>query len=196
MPSAPDEKHFFGTLLAPLGVFDRLNDRLPARQGTALKLMRAAQVRVLIIDELHNVLAGPHMQQRRFLNLLRWLGNELRIPLVATGTAEALRAVQSDDQLANRFAPFALPLWQMGAENLRLLNTLEVVLPLRQASGFAQAPLSRKIITLAEGILGEMITVVKAAAIHAITSGEERITLRTLYQLTFIAPSQHRYAAE
>jgi hypothetical protein len=196
MPSAPDEKRFFGTLLAPLGVSDRLNERLPARQGTALKLMRAARVRILIIDELHNVLAGPRMQQRRFLNLLRWLGNELRIPLVAVGTAEALRAIQSDDQLANRFAPFALPLWQMGAEYLRLLNTLEVVLPLRRASGLAQAPLARKIMTLAEGILGEMITVVRAAAVHAITSGEERITLRTLDQLTFIAPSQRRYAAE
>jgi hypothetical protein len=43
--------------------------------------------------------------------MLRWLGNELQIPLVALGTAEALRAIQSDDQLANRFSPFPLPLW-------------------------------------------------------------------------------------
>ena len=46
-------------------------------------------------------LQARQIQQRRLPNLLRWLGNELQIPLVAVGTAEALRAIQSDDQLAN-----------------------------------------------------------------------------------------------
>ena len=71
--------------------------------------MRATDTRLLVIDELHNLLSGTSMQQRRLLNLLRWLGNELQIPLVGVGTAEALRAIRSDDQLVNRFEPFALP---------------------------------------------------------------------------------------
>jgi hypothetical protein len=52
-----------------------------------------------------NILFGAPAQQHRLLNLFRWFGNELQIPLVGVGTAEALRAVQSDDQLANRFEP-------------------------------------------------------------------------------------------
>lgn len=62
-----------------------------------MRFMRMTDVRLLVIDELHNLLSGSPGQQRRLLNLLRWLGNELQIPLVAVGTVEALRAVRSDD---------------------------------------------------------------------------------------------------
>ena len=51
--------------------------------------------------------------------------------LVAVGTSEALRAIQSDDQLANRFTPFSLPPWRHDARYLRLLNTLEAMLAAR-----------------------------------------------------------------
>jgi hypothetical protein len=44
----------------------------------------------------------------------RWLGNELQIPIIAAGTAEALHAIQCDDQLANRFEPIAVPLSDSG----------------------------------------------------------------------------------
>ena len=44
-----------------------------------------------MIDETQNLLANSRVQQQRLLNLLRCLGNELQIPLVAVGTAEALR---------------------------------------------------------------------------------------------------------
>lgn len=193
MPSAPDEKRVFGAILDALGAPEHLNHRLIARQGVALALMRAEQVRLLAIDEFHNVLAGNRPQQHRFLNLLRWFGNELRIPVVAIGTVEALRAIQSDDQLANRFTPFGLPLWEMGPQYVRLLNTLEAVLPLRRASGLAAPALADRIMTLAEGILGEILTVVTSAAVHAITTGEERIRLETLEALTFVSPSQRRH---
>ena len=79
-----------------------------------MRMLWATRVNLLIIDEVHNLLAGAQVQQRRMLNLLRWLGNELQIPLVAVGTAEALHAIQSDDQLANRFEPIGLPPWQEG----------------------------------------------------------------------------------
>jgi hypothetical protein len=158
--------------------------------------MRIAGVRILVIDELHNLLAGQRLQQRRFLNLLRWLGNELCIPLVAAGTVEALRAIQSDDQLANRFSPFALPPWRMGEEYLRLLNTLEALLPLREPSHLVEPALAKKILALGEGILGEFVTVVTGAAAEAITSGEEHIHLGTLDRLVFVPPSERRHAAD
>ena len=50
-------------------------------------------------------------RQRELLNLLRYLGNELRIPLACLGTREAYLAIRTDDQLENRFEPFfAAPL--------------------------------------------------------------------------------------
>jgi Cdc6-like AAA superfamily ATPase len=110
MPPAPDERRFFSAVLAALGAPDRVSEHLVVKQDLAMRLLRATAVHILIIDEAHNLLSGAALQQRRFLNLLRWLGNELQIQLVAVGTAEALRAIQSDDQMANRFSPFTLPL--------------------------------------------------------------------------------------
>jgi hypothetical protein len=59
---------------------------LVALQDAALRTMPLTGVKMLVIDELHNLLSGSRSQQRRLLNLLRWLGNELRIPLVGVGT--------------------------------------------------------------------------------------------------------------
>jgi hypothetical protein len=197
MPAGPDEKRFFAALLAALGTPNHINARLVhAAQESTVTLMRAAGVKLLVIDELHNVLAGTRDQQRRLLNLLRWLGNELQVPLVAVGTSDALHAIQSDDQLANRFKLFALPLWRAEAEFLRLLNTLEAVLPLRRPSGLSEPGLARIIMTAAEGLLGEITAFIIQAAVYAIRSGQECITRETLENVYFIPPSRRRHALE
>lgn len=52
--------------------------------------------RMLIIDEVHALLASTYRQQRILLNAMRFLANELRIPLVCAGTAEAKTALTTD----------------------------------------------------------------------------------------------------
>ncbi len=195
MPAGPDEPRFFGAILDEIGYPHSLSDRASKRQDTAVRMLRETRVQVLVIDEVHNLLSGSRLQQRRLLNLLRWLGNELQIPLVAVGTAEALRAVQSDDQLANRFEPVGLPPWRNGEQYQQLLSTLEAVLPLRRPSQLSSSALAEKILSASEGILGEVVTIVTKAAAHAVTSGTESITARVLDQTGFIAPSQRRRVA-
>ncbi|TCT00180.1 TniB protein [Aquabacter spiritensis] len=194
MPPAPDEKRFFAAVLEALGAPDRSNDRLAAKQDMAMRMLRATNVRMLVIDEVHNILSGSRDQQRRFLNLLRWLGNELQIPLIAVGTAEALRAIQSDDQLANRFTPFSLPPWTAGSEYLRLLNTLEAMLPLREPSRLEEPAFAQKLLTAAEGILGEVVSIVTMAAVEAVTSGAERIRIEDIDSIGFMPPTERRRA--
>ncbi len=192
MPSGPDERRFFGAILEELGMGQWPRDNLAARQSDAVRLMRLTDVRMLIIDELHNILSGTRTQQRRLLNLLRWLGNELQIPLVGVGTAEALHAIRSDDQLANRFEPVPLPLWSEGPEYLRLLSTLEALLPLQKASGLAGPVLAGTIFTRSEGVLGEIVAIVIRAAVEAISSGAEAITPRIIERSRFTSPSDRR----
>jgi hypothetical protein len=195
MPAGPDEPRFFGTILDELGFPHMLSDRVSKRQDAALRMMRETQVRVLVIDEVHNILSGSRLQQRRLLNLLRWLGNELQISLIAVGTAEALHAVQSDDQLANRFEPVGLPPWRAGSEYHQLLSTLEAVLPLRCPSDLVEPGIAHKILSMAEGILGEIVSVVSRAAVRAVSSGTEAITADLIDQTGFIAPSLRRRVA-
>lgn len=195
MPAGPDELRFFGAILQEIGLPYALSERLCKRQDTVVHMLRETQVRLLVIDEVHNLLSGSRLQQRRLLNLLRWLGNELQIPLLAVGTAEAFHAVQSDDQLANRFEPIRLPPWRDGEEYRQLLSTLEAILPLRHPSRLAEATLAEKILAAAEGILGEIVSIVSRAAVRAVTCGSERITPQLIEELGFLSPSQHRRVA-
>lgn len=195
MPAGPDELRFFGAILDQLGLPYSLSERLFKRQDAAMRLLRQTQVRLLVIDEVHNLLSGSRLQQRRLLNLLRWLGNELQIPLVAVGTAEAFHAIQSDDQLANRFEPVRLPPWHDGQEYRQLLSTLEAVLPLRRPSQLTKAALAEKILASAEGVLGEIVSIVSRAAVRAVTCGSECITTQLIEELRFLSPSQRRRVA-
>jgi hypothetical protein len=196
MPPGADERRFFGAILQALGVTGTASSTAVAlRQDAAIRLMRSTNVKLLIVDEAQNLLSGSRDQQRRVLNVLRWLGNELQIPLVAVGTPEALRAIQSDEQLANRFEPVALPTWRVGDDYQRLLATLEAVLPLRQASNLSEPVLANRILATTEGVLGEIVTLVTRVAVLAVSSGTESISVDSLDQVGFISPSARRRVA-
>lgn len=195
MPSGPDEGRFFGAILDALGMPFGPRDRIATKQEAAVRLMRATKVRLLVIDELHNLLSGTAMQQRRLLNVLRWLGNELQIPLVGVGTAEALRAIRSDEQLVNRFEPWPLPLWTDDEEYRRLLSTLEAVLPLRKPSHLTDPAVAARILSAAEGVLGEIIAIIIRAAVKAVETGTEAISPRMIESAGFIRPSERRRVA-
>jgi type II secretory pathway predicted ATPase ExeA len=195
MPAGPDEYRFLTAIVETLAMDRNASSRLAVLQSQVLETMRRKQTRMLVVDELHNILSGTPPQQRRLLNLIRWLGNELQIPLIGVGTVEALRAVQSDDQLANRFEPFALPLWNDDDDFRRLLSTLEAVLPLRKRSDLDDPALANRIYAAGEGILGEIIAIVMRAAVEAVRSGSERITARTIEAASFIRPSERRRVA-
>lgn len=130
MPSEPSIKRFYTALLVTIGAPINHRQQLAALEQQALRLLRTVKVQMLVIDELHNIMAGAGSNQREFLNLLRFLGNELRIPLVGIGTKEAYLAIRSDDQLENRFEPMILPIWQEGKEFESLLASFVAVLPL------------------------------------------------------------------
>jgi hypothetical protein len=193
MPAGPDERRFFGAILDALGFPGMPSDSVTKRQDSAVRMLHAAGVTCLAIDEVHNLLSGSALQQRRILNLLRWLGNELQIPLIAVGTAEALHAIHSDDQLANRFEPLGLPPWQDDEEFRNLLGTLEAVLPLRRRSDLAKAELARRILCASEGILGEIVAIVTRAAVRAVRTGAERISAKIIEDCGFTSPSRRRH---
>ena len=121
MPSAPSVARLYALLLTTLGVPLHGRRKVVELEGMALRVLRAVGMQVLVIDELHNMLVGNSSVRREFLNLLRFLGNALRVPIVGVGTREAYLAIRSDDQLENRFEPMTLPLWQEGPELMALL---------------------------------------------------------------------------
>ncbi|CAM3139110.1 Bacterial TniB protein [Arthrobacter ulcerisalmonis] len=192
MPSEPSVLRFYIALLAALGAPLQPRRRLADVEQISLKLLRLTGVRMLVIDELHNVLAGQGNSRREFLNLLRFLGNELRIPIVGVGTREAYLAVRSDDQLENRFEPIVLPLWITGADTLSLLASFAAALPLQRPSEIATPDMAQYLLARSEGTIGELARLLTTAAIAAVESGEECINRRTLVMADYAGPAERR----
>jgi hypothetical protein len=66
MPSDPSVLRFYIALLAALGAPLQPRRRLADVEQLALGLLRSTGVRMLVIDELHNVLAGQNSSRREF----------------------------------------------------------------------------------------------------------------------------------
>lgn len=196
MPSDPAIGRFYSMLLATIGAPVVRTNRTPDIEHRCLSLLRAVGTRILIIDELHNVLAGTPRVQREFLNLLRFLGNELRIPIVGVGTKEAYLATRSDDQLENRFEPLLLPAWEVGDDLRSLLSSFAASFPLRRRSALGSEEMARYIHARSDGTIGEMSKLLSIAAIKAIETGHEAIDSKTLQASGYASPSERRRAFE
>src|ERR1700677_4386063 len=89
MTSRPGERRFYAReLLAQLGAPQRPRADIAQMEQAALRIMEAIGVQVLVIDEVHNILAGSYREQRIVLNTLRFLSNRLQISLVCFGRSE------------------------------------------------------------------------------------------------------------
>lgn len=196
MPSEPGVARFYAMLLSALGSSSFTRTRAVQLEDIALNRMRRMESRILIIDELHNMLAGNSAEQREFLNLLRFLGNELRIPLVGVGTRDAYLAIRSDDQLENRFEPFLLPKWEENNDLLTLLASFAAAFPLRLPSKLASRKTAAYILARTEGTIGEIAAFLSAAAVEAVESGEECINPKTMEHAKYQAPSERRRTFE
>jgi len=141
----------------------------------ALSHLRDMDLKMIMIDEVHNLLAGSFRDQRRFLNMLRFLTNDLRASLVVFGVNEAVDAIRGDDQLDRRLDEHFLPLWEDDVEFSSLIQTLIADMHLAGNSGLNVQSL-RTILAVTGGITSRVFTMIKALAIDAIETGEERIT--------------------
>ncbi len=198
MPTEPTVSRFYAALLAKLGApAPRAGPpRKQELEQLSLRVLRGVGARVLVIDELHNMLAGTRTNRGEFLNLLRWLGNELRLPLVGVGTRDAWLAIRTDPQLENRFEPVVLSPWRPGPEAARLLQGFATLLPLRRPSDLRGAELVRSVIARTGGTIGEMAALLRIAAAAAIQGGEESITAAVLNRAAYLGPGERREAVE
>ena len=191
-PPVPDEGRLYNSILTAVMAPFRTNDRADEKQKIVLRMIRRLEVRVLLIDEIHHIVAGHLTKQHQFRNLLKYLGNELQIPIVAAGTRDAFNALNTDPQLANRFTPALLPLWESGKDWDRLILSFERRLPLREPSKLAQNA-SATLLEMTGGAIGELSRLLTDAAVEAIRSGRDRMDKKLLTNLRWIKPSARRH---
>lgn len=194
-PPTPEESRFYNSILEKLSAPYKPSDRVDAKQFQVIRILSHIKTRVLIIDEIHHILAGNLNKQRNFLNGIKYLGNELQIPIVGVGTYDAFNAIQTDPQLSNRFEPMMLPQWKINADYQRLLASFERMLPLKNPSTLTEQTLALKLLTMSEGIIGELSAVLGRAAVKAIEDGSERISVKLLDSMDWDQPSERKWKA-
>lgn len=192
MPSEPLISRFYALLLESINVPMSRSRNLPYLERLTLSIFKQVNVHVIVIDELHNILSGSMQKQHAFLNLLRFLGNELQVSIVGVGTKDAYLAIRSDDQLENRFEPLLLPRWEYDEEYLKLIASYVSMLPLKKSSVMIQPEIAEFILEKSEGTIGEIITLLKKAAQTAIHTGEECITMNVLAKTNYLSPHERR----
>jgi len=178
--SQASERDFYEELLVSMGCVLPIHQSVTTLRQRTRVTARQLDVRMLIIDEIHSILAGTFREQRIVLNAIRFLANDLRIPLVCVGTHEAKQALMTDQQLADRFEAWELPPWQDNPALQQLLASFAAILPLRRASELNDGKIRKRVLVLTEGVMVRICRLFEAAAIQAIETEHEHINLQTL----------------
>lgn len=175
MASHPTERRFYGHLLSAIGVPFAPRATVLDLEVQALRNLRRMEVKLLMLDEVHNILAGSAQEQRILLNMLRYLSNELKISLVCLGVSEAREAVSGDVQLARRFEELLLPRWQGDEEFQDLIVAIVRHLPLKVTSQISARAL-RQVLQVTDGLTARIFRMFNDLAIESIASGTECIS--------------------
>ncbi len=179
-PPKASEKELYYHILERFFAPYRFGDPTAKLRRQVVHLFHACKVRMLIIDEFHSLLEGTARQQREVMNCVKFLCNELKVPIVAVGTRNVIHALHTDPQHASRFDTATLPLWEAGKEFQSLLKGFETVLPLKKPSGLSAPESASLLHTISGGNIGDLHTVLVECAEEAILTGEERITLEII----------------
>ena len=193
-PPSADEKRLYAEILNKLFAKYFPSDSILQFEASVKDKLKRVGLRVLIIDELHNVVVATPRSQQKFLTVLKYLCNELQISIVVGGTEDARRMIQTDPQLTNRFNPVAVPRWKLDKNYQRFLASYEPLIPLRRPSGLSKQGMAQEIYNRTDGTIGEAVLLLKAAGEHAILCGHECIDIDMLDQCGFHSPSDHRKA--
>jgi SpoVK/Ycf46/Vps4 family AAA+-type ATPase len=155
-------------------------------------LLASLKPRVLIFDEFHNALRGRARDIEAIFAFLRRIGRQYDVSPVLVGEVAVYDFVNATSEMASRFDPVVVPRWQYDENYLILLDSLEAALPLAEVSDLSNEALARRIFSLSEGLIGEIVGIVTKAAINAIRSGTERITKVGVEELHHVPISQRR----
>lgn len=194
-PPVAEEKRFYDCVLEAME-FRRSSSSVATAQSHVIQFLRSLEVRILLIDEIQHLVAAGAIRSRQMMNVLKYMSNDLQISIIGAGVQSAFHALQSDDQMANRFKPVVLPKWELNEEFLQLLASFERLLPLRKPSQLTDKALAVRIHAMIGGKIGELSTLLADAAVQAIRSGQERITLQSIQKLGWVPPEVRKHAAE
>ena len=179
--ASSDESIMFTEILSSMNIPVNHKEKVSKKKEEAVYYLNLMRTKLIIIDEIQNVLHGPHNKMAQLITSLKTLNNKTSIPIILTGTQDAMSAISIDNQTKSRFKPYELPLWNNDENFLRFIATMEAMLPLKKASNiYKDYELLSYLHGLSKGCIGEAIDILKDASIYAIRTKSERITKKEI----------------
>ena len=189
-PPSANEKDLYISLIDYFALPYKSSDSAGVLRAQVVHILRETHVKILIIDEAHSMLTGTARQQRLIMNSIKFLCNELEIPIVLSGTKDSVRILHTDPQHASRFDVAELPIWENNKEFRRLVGSFERILPLRNPSNLTQQENLNLIHSISDGCIGNVKRLLNECAIEAIKSGDEQITKKMIEDKSWLRPTR------
>lgn len=197
MPEKPTARSIYIDILTQMAAEFSLGARNDDLRQQTIKLLTSCGVKMLVIDELHNAFSETRpAAYKDILQLIRYIGNRARIPIVCSGTGDAMNAMSGDPQCENRFEFFHLPHWENDKDFHRFLAQYLRFLPLAERSELAGTSLGIKAYDMTNGTVGEIIMLLQKSAIAALENGQEKIDEWALKNSGYKHPFIRRREAE
>lgn len=153
------------------------------------KLAHLRNLRLLLIDEVHNLLNAGRIDQRKNLAFLRALSSPpLSLSIIAFGIGDAVHAISSDAQLERRFQICDLPPWRLNDSFRAFLTAYEATLPLKNPSELWQSDKAKFLLSATDGITDSIVKHITRGAVWAILDGKESVDVTSLEKAADIPP--------
>jgi len=187
IPERATLKEFYADVLAKLGNPVSTTKSTGDLRRKIIEELKTQKVKMLFVDEIHNLLDSRREHLKDVLNGLKSLNNKAQIPIVLIGIELTSQILAKDDQVKDRYFSFELPIWsyqkgktkEIKARNKPLkdlLATFEANLPLKKKSELHSDGLVSQIHQKSQGKIGRIDWIIRRAAVKAIQDGTECIT--------------------
>ena len=175
MPPVPSRLSLYGELIRALNANVSPTMRLHELECTAIAMLMHAAPRMILIDEIPNLLSRSSREQRSALNALKYLANQLRVSIVAAGTHEALHVMGYDPQIASGFEQLELPVWTESEELRRFIAGYLKQLNVRRSAGATDKRFIEYLMELTDGVTGRIVDVLRRTAAQSVAAARSRV---------------------
>lgn len=185
-------KILLNEILEQLNVRFKPNDELSFKWSQTLSALRNVNCKIVIIDEINHFTGIQPANLNNLLYALKELAHEAPFFIIAAGTKNAYRVVNTVEELRSRFRTYELERWKLNNEFAGIVQTFREMFDLENDSKEVTREFLEYILYQSEGLLGEMSDFLKDAASNSIKRGTNSLTLEDLKATKWIRPSDRR----
>ncbi|MDR6935721.1 TniB family NTP-binding protein [Luteibacter sp. 3190] len=177
MTNAREASKIFSRTLRAMGCPNIASYSHDEREELVVELLKAANTRLLIIDEIQDLLKRSDAQRENAFEGIKFLMNEASVNVLALGTDRAEMTMMREEHLVTRFRSLKLAKWRVGPLLANFLDELESSLPLPERSRLSLPATQRLLVKESKGRLDLIVERVVFAAALAIENGVDRVDM-------------------